>query len=466
MKNSPTTDDIARRKERAALLSIFASILLTLGKLVAGLLSGSLALLSEAGHSLLDVGATALTYYAIKLANRPADDEHHYGHGKVEAVAALCETGLLLALAVGVVIEAFRRLSGTEAAQVDATWVTFGVLGAAIVIDFFRWRSLRKIARETRSDALAADALHFSSDLMGSVLVVCGLAAARAGFQQGDALAAIGVALFVGVAGFRLGRQTIDTLVDAAPKGVADRIRNLIMLVPGVVGVDSIKLRPVGPQVVGEIAISVPRTLPLERVPALTDAIVAALAADMPEASVTITANPRALNDESVIERVLLIAARRRLPVHHLTIQEIDGVKCVSLDLEVDGRWRHGRAHEAATELEAAIKQEFGPDIEVDTHIEPLTPGELSSTDAGVEKTAAIQSSLARHAADDAILSDVHDVRVRINATGLIVNYHCRVEPMLTVEQVHSAVDAVDRKTRLDFPTIKRIIGHAEPPQV
>ena len=465
MKNSPTTDDIARRKERAALLSIFASILLTLGKLVAGLLSGSLALLSEAGHSLLDVGATALTYYAIKLANRPADDEHHYGHGKVEAVAALCETGLLLALAVGVVIEAFRRLSGTEAAQVDATWVTFGVLGAAIVIDFFRWRSLRKIARETRSDALAADALHFSSDLMGSVLVVCGLAAARAGFQQGDALAAIGVSFFVAIAGYRLGRQTIDNLVDTAPKGLADRIRHLVAMTPGVVDVESIRLRPVGPQVVGEISIAVPRTLPLERVPAIKDAIVAALAAEIPEASVTITANPRALDDETVIERVLLIAARRRLPVHNLTIQEIDGAKSVSLDLEIDGRWLLARAHEAASELEAAIRQELGPGIEVDTHIEPLIAGELSGSDADAETLAAIEASLVRHAADGGQLGDVHKVRVRVNPTGLIVNYHCRGAATLTIEQAHAAVDVIDLKTRADFPNINRIIGHAEPRQ-
>ncbi len=453
----------ADRKERAALLSIFASIALTIGKLLAGIFSGSLALMSEAGHSLLDVGATVLTYYAIKLSGRPADDEHHYGHGKVEAVAALCETGLLLALAAGVLIEAVRRIGGHEGPPIEATWPVFAVLVVAIAIDFTRYRSLNKIAKETGSDALAADALHFSSDMIGSILVLLGLIATRFGFQQGDAVAAIGVALFISIAGYRLGRQTIDTLVDAAPKGLADRVRSVVASVPGVVTVDSVRLRPVGPHVIGEVAVSVPRTMPLEKVVPIKQAISAAISAEIPDASVTITANPRALDDESMIERVLLIAARRRLPVHHLTIQEIDGVKCISLDLELDGRLAHGEAHKAASDLEAAIRQEIGEDIEVDTHIEPLEPGELSGADAGDEKTRAIARSLEKHADAGAILSEVHDVRVRSNANGLVVNYHCRVEPSLTVEQVHSAVDDLDRNTRLDFPAITRIVGHAEP---
>ena len=358
-----------------------------------------------------------------------------------------------------------RRIGGHEGPPVEATWPVFAVLAGAIVTDFTRWRALHKIAKETGSDALAADALHFSSDLIGTILVLLGLLATRFGFQHGDAAAAIGVAIFISIAGYRLGRQTINTLVDAAPKGLAERIRAVANAVPGVVGVDFVRLRPVGPQVVGELSIAVPRTLPLERVPAIKAAILDAIAVEMPEANVTISANPRAIDDESVIERVLLIAARRRLPVHHLTIQEIDGVKSISLDLEVDARWTHGRAHEAASALETSIREELGGAIEVDTHIEPLEPNELRGADAGANKTAAVAESLRRHAVASAIVHDIHDVRVRANPNGLVVNYHCRVNPSLTVEQVHSAVDDLDRYTRLDFPAIFRIVGHAEPDQ-
>ncbi len=450
------------RKESAALASIGASVVLTLGKLVAGLLSGSLALLSEAAHSLLDTGATILTYYAVKISGKPADDEHHYGHGKVEAVAALCETGLLFVLAMVVVSEAVRRLGGHTAEPVEATWVTYSVLAAAITIDFVRWRSLRKIAIETRSDALAADALHFSSDMIGSILVVVGLSATSLGFAQGDALAAIGVAIFIAIAGYRLGRQTIETLIDMAPAGYAERVRGAAESVSGVVAVDSVRVRNVGSHVFGEITIAVPRTIPIEKVIPIKDAVSAAIREKIPEAAITVTANPRALDDETVLERVLLIAARRKLPIHHLTVQEIEGVKSISLDVEVDGRMPHGEAHEIASQLEAAIRDEIGSDIEVETHLEPMEPGELAGREADPAQTFAIARALDAHAATQNIVNNVHNVRVRAHSTGLVVNYHCRVAPALSVEAVHSAVDALDRKVRNDFPQITRIVGHAD----
>ena len=197
-------------KEKAALASIFASAGLTLAKFIAGILSGSLGLMSEAGHGLLDTGATTLTYFAIRAAAKPADDDHPYGHGKIEAVAALAETGLLMVLAVGVLVFATRELY-TASAHIDANWLTFAVLIVSIIVDAVRWRGLSKIAQETGSEALSADALHFSSDLISSALVLVGLLFSRYGFVQGDAIAAIGGALFIGIAGMRLGRRTIDT---------------------------------------------------------------------------------------------------------------------------------------------------------------------------------------------------------------------------------------------------------------
>ncbi|HXW20476.1 MAG TPA: cation diffusion facilitator family transporter, partial [Roseiarcus sp.] len=205
----------AALKQRAALASIVASVGLALAKLAAGFLSGSLALVSEGGHSALDAGATILTFFAVREGDKPADEEHPFGHAKFEAVAALAETGLLAFLALIVVFEALRRLAGEASAIVDPSPAAFAVIIIAIAVDFFRWRGLRRVARETQSDALAADALHFSSDLVSSCLVLIGLAATRAGLQSADALAAIGVALFIAIAGYRLGRRTLDTLVDA-----------------------------------------------------------------------------------------------------------------------------------------------------------------------------------------------------------------------------------------------------------
>jgi len=450
-------------KEKAALASIAASALLTLGKLVAGLLSGSLALISEAGHGLLDTGATILTYFAVRVSGKPADEEHHYGHGKVEAVAALAETGLLIVLALFVVVEAVRRLFGHAAEPVDASWPVFAVLIVSIVVDFVRWRSLTQIAQATKSDALAADALHFSSDLVASVCVLIGLAAVELGFPQGDALAAIGVSVFIAIAGYKLGRRTIDTLMDAAPRGLTALVRQSAEAVNGVVNVDSVRLRPAGAHIFGEIGIMVPRTMPLERVAQVKQDVTDAISKVAPEANVTVTANPTALDDESVLELVLLIAARRRLAIHHVTVQEIASVKSISVDLELDGRMSLSRAHEIASSLEEAIKAELGPEVEVETHVEPLEVAELTGRDVTQESGAAIAHVLAQAAASEGIISDVHNVRVRETSSGLVINYHCRAAQTLSVDEVHTAVDHLDRRLRQSIPNVARVVGHAEP---
>jgi len=451
-----------RRKENAALASIGASALLTLAKAFAGLMAGSLALLSEAAHGVLDTGATIMTYFAVRAADRPADAGHPYGHGKFEALAALSQTFLLLVLAIGVLVEAMRRLA-VQAAAVEPTLLTFGVLVLSMAVDLVRWRKLAEIARETRSDALAADALHFSSDLVSSILVALGLVAARNGYPQGDAVAALGVGLFIAIAGYRLGRHTVDTLVDAAPLDLTGRIRGLVEAVPGVVDIDALRLRPAGAKTIGEVTISVPRTLSLERAALIKAAVSESIRLNLPEAEVTVTANPRALDNETLFEQVLLIAARRRLPVHHVTVQDVGGRKSVSLDVELDGGMQLGPAHAIASTLEATIKSELGAEIEVETHIEPLEIRELTGNDADRGATTAIVEALSARASEGGIIRDVHSVRVRQTSAGLVVNYHCRVDPEVTVNKVHDEVDRVERQVRADHPAIVRIVGHAEP---
>jgi len=452
----------ANRKLTAAKASIAASALLACAKLAAGLWSGSLSLLSEAGHGAVDTGATILTFFAVREADKPADAEHHYGHGKIEALAALMETGLLFGLALFVVEEASRRLHNPTAA-VDADWPVFAVLGVSILVDFVRSRQLSHVASAEGSDALAADALHFASDLVSSILVVIGLAATRLGFVQGDALAAVGVALFIAVAGFRLGRRTIETLLDAAPRELVPQFEKIIGAVPGVIALETLRLRTVGQQVIGEAAIAVSRSLRVEQAARIKDAVAAAIEAHSPQAQITVTTEPRALDDETVIERILLVASRRHLPVHHIIAQQIEDRLSISLDLELDAAMPLQRAHGLATAFENAIRDEFGADIEIETHIEPLAPHILIGRDADPVMQNAIDEALARHAAEAGVVGDVHDVRVRGTADGLVVNYHCRLDDRLTVEAAHEAVDAIERRLREEFPTILRIAGHTEP---
>ena len=452
----------ARRKERAALWSVAASVGITVAKGAAGFATGSLALISDAAHSLLDVASTTITWFAVRTAHKPADEEHHYGHGKFESLAALLQTALLFLLSGAVAFEGIRRLAANEVA-IEPNWTAVGVLLAAIAVDAWRWWSLRQVARETASEALDADALHFSSDLINSVLVLLAFGAAALGYPQADSLVAILVSLFIALAGFSLARRTIDTLLDAAPKGLADSIRLRAEAVPGVVTVERVRVRPAGGQVLGEVSVRVPRTLPLESVAAIKRNIVRSIEEELPRSEITVSTQPIALDSETVLDRVMLIAAKRRIPVHHVTVQEVAGRLSISLDLEVDGRMSLGAAHSLASKLEGALRAELGPEIEIDTHIEPLRASPLAGRDEQVSVNERITGRLRAMADEVGQIHDVHSVRVRRTADGLIVNYHCRFDPTLTVADVHSLVDEMERRFRTGEPDVIRLVGHAEP---
>lgn len=449
-------------KTQAALSSVFASVALALGKFVAAFITGSLGLLSDALHALLDVGATLMTYFAIRVSGKPADDKHHYGHGKIEAVAALVETGLLFVVAVYVAVEAVARLRGGTP-ELEPSLIAYGVLGASIVVDIVRSRSLLRIAKATHSEALAADALHFGTDLISSSLVLCGLIAAQYGYPQGDAIAAIGVAVFISFAGYRLGRRTIDTLMDAAPPGLAATVRRLADDVSGVAAVDVVRLRPAGPTFFVEVEIGVARTLPLDRVEAIRRDVVAAITEELPRASVTVAATPRVLSDETVMERVMHVARLMRHPVHHVTVQHIGEHLSVSLDLELDGRMPLHEGHAIADQMEAAIQAELGADVEVETHLEPLDVQGLTGRDVDFATVARIKTALEERAAETGVAGDVHHVRVRETHAGLVVNYHCCVDPELSIAVIHTHVDTIEHAVKRDVPEIVRVVGHAEP---
>ena len=212
----------------------------------------------------------------------------------------------------------------------------------------------------------------------------------------------------------------------------------------------------------GDVIVSVSRTLPLERVAAIKTELQARIARRWPEAELIITANPLKLDDETILERVLVIAARRGLPVHHVTIQDIEGRKTVALDLEVDGSMTLGEAHRLASQLEDAIAAEIGEGVEVETHIEPAEPearGQLAEPDLARR----IKAVLAVAAQEQGRLRDVHNVRVRETPGGVIVLFHCRVDPATPVETVHDAVDSLERSVKQAFPEARRVVGHAEP---
>src|SRR5438132_698542 len=286
-------------KQKVALSSIAASAGLTAAKAIVGVMSGSLGLLSEAAHSLIDLAATLMTYFAVRISGKPADAEHHYGHGKVESVSALIETALLFLLSGIVIWEALQRLVGGHSHVVEATVWAFGVIAASILVDFFRARALYRVAAETASEALEADALHFGSDMWSSVAVFIGLGAVALGYPWADSLAAVVVAVFICIAGWRLGRRTIDTLTDTAPAGAAGKITAISARIPGVVSVERVRVRPAGDTLFVDLVVAVSRTLPLDRVAAIKEQIAGAIRGEFARAEVTVNTEPRALDDET-----------------------------------------------------------------------------------------------------------------------------------------------------------------------
>lgn len=455
---------MASRKEKVAIVSAIASGTLAAAKLIVGILIGSLALISDALHSVIDLGATLVTWIAVRAADKPPDAEHHYGHGKIESLAALAETALLFLLAGGVAVEAVARLR-SGGTPVPFSPIPFVVLGVEMAVNAWRARALLRVARETRSEALEADALHFTSDFFGSIPVILGLALAAYGYDWADPAAAIAVAILISVLGFRLARRAINALTDTAPAGIVPRVTQIAEDIGGVVAVDRVRARPVGGEMFIEITVGVSRTLPFDRVAAIKQAVAEAIGVEIPGAEVTAMTEPRALDDETAVERVMVIARNRALAIHHVTVHTVGGRLLVAVDLEVNGRLTLKAAHDIADAFEAAVRDELGSDVEVETHIEPLQAFDVTGRDADPPRVSQVAETLIDVVREHAALRDVHDVRVRETDDGEIVNFHCHVDPALSVQAVHELVDEAEYALRRRLPQIKRVIGHAEPPR-
>ena len=293
----PKKDD--RGKESAALSSLIAAIGLTAFKIVVGVATGSLGILAEAAHSGLDLVAAAMTFFAVRISGRPADSTHHYGHGKVENLSALAETGLLLLTCGWIVWEALHRLLSRKA-EIEVTWWAFAVMVTSIVIDVSRSRVLARAAKEYNSQALEADALHFQTDVWSSAVVIFGLLCVKVGqgypaldaLRSADAVAALGVSGLVVWVSWSLGRRTVDALLDSAPAGLEERISAAVSVVPGVMNCHNIRVRYSGPVLFVDLHVLVDGQQTLQQAHELTETIEGVIQGIVPGADVTVHPEP------------------------------------------------------------------------------------------------------------------------------------------------------------------------------
>lgn len=450
-------------KKSVALSSIFASAFLTLLKLVVGLLTGSIGILSEAAHSFLDLGAATLTYFAVSIGDKPADLRHPYGHGKVESVSALVETGLLFLTSLIIIYEAIKRFLTNEV-EVKATWYAFLIVVISILVDYSRSRSLSRMAKETKSQALEADALHFSSDILSSLVVLIGLVFVFIGVTKADAIAAMGVSIFVMRAGYQLGKRTLDVLVDAAPVGLSEKITAITKKVEGVVGIEKLRVRPAGANVFVEMVVSVSRKMPLEKAQALCLEIENQIHLTIPEADVSVHARPVSLDDESIREQVQILANNHGLSAHDIVAHtHEDGVTYISFDLEVTKGLTIIEAHDIADHLEETIKKEISGTVEINSHIEPTEAGTIEGKAVSEEELLKINKVVSGIAEGLKLVRNVHEVKARKADGRLFLSIHCGFDDDAPLEKVHEEASRFEYLIKQKIKNTQRVLIHPEP---
>jgi cation diffusion facilitator family transporter len=455
------------RKQSVALSSVFASAGLTAAKLVVGLLTGSLGILSEAAHSLLDLGAAAITWMAVRQSDKPADADHQWGHGKIEAISALIETALLFVTALGIAREAVLRLFFSTANHpVVVTWYAIAVVVASILVDVTRSRALMKVAKETRSQALEADALHFSSDILASGAVLVGLGGVALGYPQADALAALAVSLVVIKVGWQLGSRTIDVLVDAAPDGVSESITAILQTVPAIARVERVRARLAGSTVVADALVCVAPGTPIEHAAAICDAARDAVKAKHPEVDLTIGADPLPLDQGSIVDTVRHVAARLGYSVHDISVYHTHSdadVMHVGFDVELDGATTLADAHARADEVERAVALQLGGDVVVRSHLDPKRADPIDARLLAADRERELVERIRQAAAGEPICRSTAEVSVQGGEDGFSISISCTFDRELSLNTVHAATWSIEQRIRHAVPEAGRVIVHAEP---
>ncbi len=441
-------------QRRTALVSVAAAAVLLLLKLATGLASGSLGLVSEALHSGTDLVAALLTFFALGVAGRPADEGHQYGHGKAEHLAALAEAAVLALVSVAVAAFAVARLTGAIETEVETAWWTFAVIGLVIAIDVTRTVVSYRAARRYQSEALLSNALHFGSDLAGTLAVLAGLTAAAAGFPAGDSLAALFVAALVVLAAGRLIRRNVDVLMDQAPADAEEAARLAIASVPAV-ELSRLRLRQAGGRTFADVVIEVSPADAVAQGHALADRVEDAVERVLPGSDVVVHVEPR-VGEAALRERAhaAALSVPRVREIHNLALVTVDGAVELSLHLKLPGELPLEEAHDIAEQVEAAIRAEVPEVGSVQTHLEPLSEPSLA-----VELAPGDVASIVR----GVVGAPPREVRVLRTVDGLVAFVTLGFDPESTLAAAHARASEVEDRLRAEHPEIADVIVHTEP---
>jgi len=442
-------------QRRTALISIGAAACLVTLKLVAGIAGGSLGLVSEALHSGTDLVAALLTFFAIGVAGRPADEGHQYGHGKAEHLAALAEATVLALVSVGVGALAVTRLLDPSPRELDPRWWMFAVVVIVLAIDLSRTLVSLRTARHYHSAALLSNAVHFGSDFVGTLAVLGGLLAASAGYPQGDSIAAIFVAAIVLGAAGRLIRHNVDVLMDRAPAAAEEAARAAIAEIEPAVELSRLRLRQAAGRTFADVVISVPPGAAVGQGHAVADRVEDVLERALPGSDVVVHVEPQA-GEALLRERAhaAALTVPRVREIHNLVVMNLGGETELSLHLKLPGDLPLEEAHEIAEQLERAIVSAVPEIASVQTHLEPLAePG------AGeVVEAAGIEAAVERAAG-----GAPRELRLLRTSKGVVAFLTLRLDPGCTLAEAHARASEVEEALRRERPDVADVIVHTEP---
>jgi cation diffusion facilitator family transporter len=451
-----------RARQRTALASVAAAVLLVTVKLVTGLVTGSLAFVAEGVHSGTDLVAALLTLFAVRVAIRPPDREHHYGHGKAEHLAALGESAFLILVSVAIAAESLRRLITGEGHGVDATWWAFAVIALVIVIDAARTVASRRAARRFASPAFAANALHFASDLAGSLAVLIGLILVSAGEPSADAAAALFVAALVVLAALRLARQSVDVLMDRTEVEAEQQIRGALGRLPEPVELRRIRVRQAAGRHFADLVVGVPSDAGVTQAHAIADDVEKVVQESLPGTDVVVHVEP-AESTGDLRERAT--AAALGVPevreVHNVRVMHLPDGYELSLHVKLPSELSLTEAHGAVERLEELIRAAIPELSKVHTHIEPLAGTDWARQPAS-DATAAERDAI------DRIVRQVTGtaptaVSFRDGESGRIALVTIALPGEQPLPSAHQHAGAIEEAVRERCPSLGDVIVHTEP---
>lgn len=456
-------------KKKAAASSVLWSALLTVIKLVAGISTNSLGLLSEALHSTLDFVAAGITCLAVRISAQPADERHPYGHGKAESLAALAETVLLLVTCAWIIIEAVERLF-FSAGPVEPSWWAFAVVIISLSVDISRSAMLRKVAREHKSQALEADAMHFTTDIWSSAVVLAGLTCVGlASFAEpdsmlyhaltkADAVAALGVAGIVLMVSWNMARNAVLTLMDGGMSEQARLVRAALAANAPAYVARSVRVRESGARHFVELVVSVPSDLRVDMAHEISTMLENVVRGVLPDAETTVHMEPEEENHRDFYATSYRLASLHGLMIHNLRLVMQDDGMHVEVHIELPDDMPLAEAHEKVTAYETDLRRRVGA-VYVVSHMEPR--GGRSHCDAHPVNLDEVKKVVDK-ALKDSPLGDAHHLHVYNGDEGTTVTFHCRSDAA-TVGEGHELASRLEDEIRAGLPGVGQIVIHVEP---